>query len=66
MHIYIIYRLQSKCEHYWPTEVGKSIEPAECGLRVTLSEQRPYAEYQVKTLLVTKVSKLLSLSRWLV
>ena len=54
--------LQSKCEQYWPAEVGKSIEPTECGLKITLSEQRPFAEYQMKTFLVAKVSSCLSLS----
>jgi hypothetical protein len=46
---------QPKCERYWPENINDNWDVG-CNLRVCLFEQRPFAEYTVKILLVTDVS----------
>eukprot|EP00731_Ephydatia_muelleri_P016193 Em0009g617a len=46
---------RSKCERYWPENINDNWDVG-CNLRVCLIEQRPFAEYTVKILIVTNTS----------
>ena len=44
-----------KCMRYWPENVGESINPKP-SLKVTLTQQRVFADYEVRTIQVVLVS----------
>ena len=44
-----------KCMKYWPDNVGESITPKP-SLKVTLTQQRLFADYEIRTIQVQLVS----------
>ena len=48
---------QRKCEQYWPNNVHETYNPPETTLLVSFEEVQPFADYEIKTLVVTNVSQ---------
>jgi hypothetical protein len=48
--------IQKKCEEYWPVSVGESVQPGH-GLTITLTSTLPFAEYSLRKMTLTCVSK---------
>ena len=47
---------QRKCEQYWPDNVHDTYQPLETTLLVSFEEILPFADYEIKKLVVTNVS----------
>ena len=47
--------LQDKCTQYWPANVGKTTTPTGSKLAVTLSSVQPFAEYEIRKLIIENV-----------
>jgi hypothetical protein len=47
---------QRKCEQYWPENVHDTYSPPETTLLVSFEEVQPFADYEIKKLVVTNVS----------
>ena len=48
--------VQRKCETYWPDNVHDTYTPPDTNLMVTFSEVQPFADYEIKKLVLTDVS----------
>ena len=48
--------LQRKCEQYWPPSVHDVYNPPETTLVLTFEEIQPFADYEIKKLVLTNVS----------
>ena len=48
--------LQRKCEQYWPDNVHETYDPPETTFIVSFEEVQPFADYEIKKLVVTNVS----------
>ena len=47
--------MQRKCEQYWPDNVHDTYVPPETTLVVSFEEVQPFADYEIKKLIVTNV-----------
>lgn len=47
-----------KCMKYWPDNIGESINPKP-SLTVTLTQQRVFVDYEIRTMQVKDVSKII-------
>ena len=48
--------VQRKCEQYWSDNVNEVYSPSNTTLLVVLTEQMPFADYEIKKFSVTDVS----------
>ena len=48
-------QLQKKCEKYWEEELNKTVEKGR-GIEITTVKFKPYADYEVRDILVANVS----------
>ena len=46
---------QRKCEPYWPDNVHDVYNPPNTSLSVSFDELQPFADYEIKKLVVTNV-----------
>ena len=46
---------QRKCEPYWPDNVHDVYNPPNTSLSVSFEELQPFADYEIKKLVVTNV-----------
>ena len=50
----VSFLFQRKCEQYWPERVGETISP-DGGVSVLLKSVLPFAEYEIRELVLTNV-----------
>ena len=50
-----VYVFQRKCEPYWPDNVHDVYNPPNTSLSVSFDELQPFADYEIKKLVVTNV-----------
>lgn len=54
--------MQRKCERYWPDNIHDTYTPPETTLVVSFEEVQPFADYEIRKLVVTNVRIICSYS----
>lgn len=48
-------QMVEKCRRYWPSKVGYTMKFPHTSILVTLKESKPFADYDINTLIVKRV-----------